>query len=408
MNTFPIFVAVAGVTAPALAGNLDNVENLRSLVTELQGEVAQLKAESNGSWISNQRAADYRSLVQDVLADADTRASLDGHAHGIEISGQVQVRFTDNGDFEEGGVAGDDTNGNFSNPRTRLSFSGDSAGWGYKVGVDLSDDGNYDLRDAHLIMDLGNGMTAKAGQYKAGLLRSERIGSKYTLAADQGVTNQTFNAGFVQGVEVSSAMDNFAWAAGYSTGSDDQVNGPASTDVDGWHVKGAYLVSGSWGQFDRMYSMPGSDEGLMIEGSYSENEDDDSGLENEMMTMAAAYHADGWHASVQFVDLESTTGAGVTTESDGLTFEAGAFVNDEWQAFGRMDEGEIGGTDYGTFTVGANYFVGGGDSAKITVDYSWTTEDNIDDSGATLGGTGFGTSTETDQSVWRVQAQLLF
>ena len=405
MNTLPICFAVA-VTAPALAGNLDNLENLRSLVTELQGEVAQLRAESNGSWISNQRAADYRSLVQDVLADADTRSSLDGHDGGINISGHMQVRFTDNGDFEEGEVADDDTNANFSNPRTRLAFSGDSAGWGYNVSVDLSD-ANYDLRDAYITMDLGNGMTAKTGQFKSGLLRSERLGSKWTLAADQSVTNATFNQGFSQGIEVSSAGDQVAWAAGYATGGDDQTAGPASTDVDGWYVRGAYLVSGSWGQFNKMYSMPGSDEGLMVEASYAENENEDTNLDNEQMAIAAAYHNDGWHASVQWVDLESDA-AGVVTESDALTFEAGCFLNDEWQAFARMDEGELGGTEYGTTTIGANYFVGGGDSAKITVDYSWTTEDDIDDSGATLGGTGFGTSTEDDQTVWRVQAQLLF
>jgi hypothetical protein len=409
MNTLPICFAVA-VTAPALAGNLDNVENLRSLVTELQGEVAQLRAESNGSWISNQRAADYRSLVQDVLADADTRSSLDGHDGGINISGQLQVRFTDNGDYTDGTG---DTKANFSNRRTRLSFKGDSAGWGYKVGVNLSDGGNYDLRDAYITMDLGNGMTAKTGQFKSGLLRSERVGSKWTLAADQSVTNATFNQGFSQGLEVSNAGDQIAWAAGYTTGTDqdntdDVTAGPANTDADGFYVRGAYLVSGSWGQFKKMYSMPGSDEGLMVEGSYAELETEDGDLENELITMAAAYHNDGWHASVQYVDVESDA-AGTVTESDALTFEAGFFLNDEWQAFARMDEGELGTAEYGTTTVGANYFVGGGDTAKITIDYSWTTEDNIDDvANIGLGGTGFGASDEDDQSVWRVQAQLLF
>ena len=49
------------------------VQNLEAQVNALRAEVADLKGDN---WLNEARAEEVRTLVQDVLADSDTRASL--------------------------------------------------------------------------------------------------------------------------------------------------------------------------------------------------------------------------------------------------------------------------------------------------------------------------------------------
>ncbi|MHC4422317.1 MAG: hypothetical protein ACYS1E_17205, partial [Planctomycetota bacterium] len=67
---------VAQVSGAEDATNGDLIEELRAEVAELRSTVAQMQANQNEDWLTEQRADEIRGLVQDVLADADTRASL--------------------------------------------------------------------------------------------------------------------------------------------------------------------------------------------------------------------------------------------------------------------------------------------------------------------------------------------
>ena len=62
-------------------------------MAELKDTVAELKAASDDDWLTERRAQEIRGLVEDVLADADTRASLlqDGMTAGLG-SGQQPWR----------------------------------------------------------------------------------------------------------------------------------------------------------------------------------------------------------------------------------------------------------------------------------------------------------------------------
>ena len=57
----------------ALRAELDAV---RATNNQLQGEVAKLRNAGDENWLNERRAAEVKSLVKEVLADADTRASL--------------------------------------------------------------------------------------------------------------------------------------------------------------------------------------------------------------------------------------------------------------------------------------------------------------------------------------------
>ncbi|NBX26089.1 MAG: hypothetical protein EBQ99_08595, partial [Planctomycetes bacterium] len=45
-------------------------------IAELKKELAEMKAQSGDKWLTEQRESEIRGIVQDVLADADTRSSL--------------------------------------------------------------------------------------------------------------------------------------------------------------------------------------------------------------------------------------------------------------------------------------------------------------------------------------------
>ncbi|MHC4103126.1 MAG: hypothetical protein ACYSW1_19845, partial [Planctomycetota bacterium] len=112
-----VVAAMIACTATADDGKDAEIEALRFEVSELSGTVAELRAtitdmnaEQEEDWLTEQRANEIRDLVQDVLADADTRASLlqDGMTAGwdkgfflgsadgnwlLKIGGQIQVRY---------------------------------------------------------------------------------------------------------------------------------------------------------------------------------------------------------------------------------------------------------------------------------------------------------------------------
>ena len=151
-------LVLAGLAVPALADDSRDQEiaELRSMVETLKGEVDVLRAEDSDQWLSAQRAEQIRGLVQDVLADADTRANLQGNgatsgyksgffvqsADGnwkLKLNGQLQIRWTFN--HQKNGTAAAGTTGNASDQygftvrRAKLKFSGNviDPSWTYKI-----------------------------------------------------------------------------------------------------------------------------------------------------------------------------------------------------------------------------------------------------------------------------------
>ena len=92
---------------------------------------------SDSNWINDTRADEIRSLVHDVLADADNRASMQGNGSPVTVNvhGFVQTRWQYN-DIKTDGV---DTTHGFDMTRTRLEISGDLYDWGYKVSGQWND-----------------------------------------------------------------------------------------------------------------------------------------------------------------------------------------------------------------------------------------------------------------------------
>jgi len=149
-------VASLTLTSAGFAGSDMNAD-LQTRLEAAEARIAELSADQNQNWLNDERANAVRSLVQDVLADADTRASLQGAggnagwdngftiASGdgnwsLKINGGVWTSWTsvdderDGDDDSSGVIAGDtdddgtDTDGGFDNPDPWMHLSGTIAG----------------------------------------------------------------------------------------------------------------------------------------------------------------------------------------------------------------------------------------------------------------------------------------
>ena len=236
---------IAGASTLALAGSaiagVDAGSDVSRQIAELQAANAALaqkvesleRAASGDQWLTEERAAEIRAIVGDVLADASTRESMQasGMTGGwnkdqggfflasssgdfkLNIKGQVQVRWAmnhrDNGGLTTTTPPKEDSWG-FENRRTKLTFAGFvvDPSWTYEVkpvfNRTTSAGGNLvgSVEDIWLQKDFGNGIAVRAGQFKTPFLREELVSSSSQLAVERSLVNDLFSTKFAQGVQV--------------------------------------------------------------------------------------------------------------------------------------------------------------------------------------------------------------
>ncbi len=433
----------AAICAPA-AG--DEVQQLRATVQALQEQVKQLKASAaDDQWLTEHRASEIRALVHEVLADADTRASLLGSSitagwdNGfkigssdgnflLKIGGQIQVRYVYNHSDESPDLDGDQHRAGFEVRRSKIEFAGHvvDPSWTYKVkGAFDRSDGAFNLEDAVITKKLGGGWSVSVGQFKPPFLREELVSSSKQLAVDRSLVNEERNQDFAQGVTIAYAGDVLRASAMYHDG--------FGSDNTGWHLadtefaltgRAEALLAGSWKQFDDFTSFRGDDFGFMIGAAahYQKGEYGFAGAppaplsgtftagmeETEFMwTVDASVEFGGANLFAAVVGRHLDV---ADADRIGFVLQGGAFIVDDWELFGRYEWYDFdapGVEDLSVVTVGVNKYF-----AKHAL--KWTTDlgYGINRVDPTFGSTGVGwrgDAAEADgQVVFRSQLQLLF
>ena len=267
-----------------LAKGLDEMRRQnRSLETSL----SELQAQNGERWLSEQRAAEIRGIVADVLADAESRASLregsmpvgygsergfyitsaDGNFK-LNLGGQVQVRYAadfyssrDNNLLNANPGAGA-LRGNtapaagswkknasgFEVRRMKLDFFGHvvDPSWQYRVVLiyvqnqnSISTPGGNNnsgsagsstmgMEEAMVIKDLGNGLKLSIGQFKSPFLREEITSSRRQLAVERSLVDQMFSTKFTQGVQATWKSDHWVLDAMINDGGSNANTGAVS------------------------------------------------------------------------------------------------------------------------------------------------------------------------------------
>ncbi len=415
--------------------------DLKAKLDSALARIDQLEAKQNDNWLTEQRADEIRGLVQDVLADADTRASLlaqgvtAGYDHGAVISSadgnwslrtniEMQQRFVWNSQ-DEGAVAGaiDEDRYGFENTRTKFILTGNVVNpqWIYKVEINVGSpsdafqagDHRAGTHDAYLGYKYDDGLTVLFGTMKVPLLREELVESHYQLAVERSALNYIFTGGRADGVALDWMGDQFHVTGMFSDGMNTAQTVWATPDTDfAFTGRVEFLHSGTWDQFSDFTSPAGDEQGIMIGGAihYEESEDDAGLLDVETLVLTADISAEFGGANLYGAYIYRTVDFAGLVDIDqvGFLIQGGVALNDDWEAFARYEFSDfdiIGVEDLSLITFGVTrYFAG--HHAK------WTTDIGIglEEVAFAPAITGLRTDVvgEDSQVVIRSQIQLLF
>lgn len=308
------FSSIAGA-----ADSTTSIDSLRAELNELRSQNDALAARvdaQDSEWLNEERAGEVRSLVQDVLADSQSRTSLQdsgmmaGYKAGkgfylsnqdgsfsLMMSGQLQTRWVMNNSRDEdaqgNNVNGSETSWGFQVRRAKVRFQGNviDPSWTYAIngafeGPDSGFDagnlavlntgnqtngGTFEFQEAYIAKELENGLTLTFGQFKTPWLREELVDSSQQLAVERSVANEFFNQDRAVGIKASYATDSWNIAASYNNGQRTALSQGtrytnfADNPTDwAFSARFEYKLSGDWSDFDSFTSSPGDEEAIMI------------------------------------------------------------------------------------------------------------------------------------------------
>lgn len=457
--------AVAG--EPAQQNVQSELEALKQRVQQQEQQLQELRSQSADSWLSERRKEEVRSLVQDVMADAETRASFqeggltaghngdhffigseDGNFE-MEFMGHVQVRYiyNQNDDPARVGETREDQEG-FQIPRAKFGVYGHiydpALTYGLRLAADAGvdtrspggnanagvDDGDAELEEAFFGYEFAEGWQVKGGQFKGPFLREELVYSAHQLAAERSLVNDIFTIDYTQGLQASYESPMWRAAAmihdgSYAANTDfDAGPGLGSAGVEAEFAlagRAEVLVAGDWEQFEDFQAWSGDSLGVMVgAGADYENA--------EHQTAATPADVLKWtvDASVEVPEMAgfNAFGAlmgrhtdandfGTDVDQYGAVVQAGVFViPDRMDAFGRWEwldtDGQFAGTPdkVNLLTAGTNYYLQG-NNARATLDAVWVMDENIQNFGVTNYNGLLGSQDEDEVAV-RAQFQMLF
>ncbi len=454
MTTAPTRFPTHGVLLAALVAPIAPIAMAASESSDLDREIAALRNEirtlrttmaaANDEWLDERRASEIRALVTDVLADADTRHSLQGSgltagwengfflaspdgAYRLAISGYVQFRWNYN--RLQDPADGVDANAHgFEDRRTYLQFEGNviDRSWTYRVQGNFARGGTgaLGLDDAWIRKSFDNGLYVQVGQMKAPFMRETLVSDTGLLTVDRSLVEGEFGIRRTQGVFAGSANDSFRVMAGYSDGhaGTGGQNSPALTRTTEYAFggRGDVKFGGTWSQFNDMTSFPDEERAAMIgagvlwqRGEFGTPDDE---LQILTWTVDAEISFGGANLFGSFTGRHLDVNGGGNQDQYAAVVQGGVFVGPTVELFARYEwaDTDDASDDLSIVTAGANWYVAR-NRIKLSADLGYGIDGVSPVMGdGFLGGGGGGASWRADapgedgQFVVRTQAQIAF
>ena len=402
-------LTLTGVSYAAVEGNNDTATQ----ISELKAELAALKSNQGEQWLTEQRADQIRGVVQDVLADSNTRSSFQqaggataGYNNGffissadgnysLKINALEQVRFVWNNTYQN---TKDQNSWGFENRRTQAFFSGNvvDPSWKYLVGMAYdaqndpynADAGNFNLYYAMVTKSFGDGFSVSVGQMNVPFtVESNLFNAGSTQMGDYSIFEYMFGAGQQVGAMAKLEKDAFRVSGGWynivQTDSSGTVgNSWDNNDNQSIAVAGRaeYKVAGTWDQFSKESSFKGEEFGLLIGGGViwqNGRNDNSAGVYDSNplgLTADAQAKFGGFNLIGQFLWQDGYPGTDASSSVWGFNVQGGAFITEDLEVFGAWayaDTAGDGATDssFGTtnyLQTGANWYFAK-NSIKATV-----------------------------------------
>lgn len=446
MNKYAISAAAAivlsagTVHADADLPQTDVVSQLQSEVAKLRAELDVVKAQSSQEWITEARAEEMRNIVYDVLADADTRASLlqDGTTSGydggffinspdgkfsLKLGGQLQVRYIYNNRSEGTGSIDEDEFG-FQVRRAKLTGKGHigdpKIGFGFSLAGDRGEDNAF-FEDYYMNYKFDNGVMIQAGRWKQPYARENLMSSGKQMAVERSLVLETFNVDRSEGVMLSYEADQWKVAGSFNDGIDGDNTDFHADSVDfGLTGRFDYMAMGNWKQMDDFTSWSGEEQALFFGAAvhYQQGESDSAAEDMDvlMFTGDVLFENNGLSlfGAVYYSGIDTPA---IDVDNWGFEAQIAYNIDDTWEPFFRYElimlDDDIAGIaedNINLITVGLNWYQKK-HNAKFTIDLVYAF-DHIDDDAAGLTmfdpSAGLGLIDDDGQFAVRAQYQLAF
>ena len=291
--------------------------------------------------------------------DDDDGAEMKYRAVRVEMKGsQGSVRYAVSADFK--GLLGsstetvlnlvDSTDDGIDNPTINE--------------YDIEIPGTVSLKDAKVMWDVSDNMTATFGRFKEPVLHTGIHSSSRRLfveRTDNGGAYDDRNAGLM----LNGSFGDLQWWAAMQEGDD----GAGAMDDTQTTIRAVYNVMGSaFGKYQGAYGYEGTNLSIGV----ASIEDDATGL--EAMALEAGYVSDGWSVYADMVDEDGANSPTSLTVS--------RLMNTEYEIAVRMEEDDDV-SDTSHMTAGINWYYGGdGHNLKWQLNYTDTSSDDAAEEGS--------------------------
>jgi len=432
-------LTLTGVSYAGSAEGTNTNDDMAQRLAAAEAKIAAMEAANSQTWLTEQRASEIKGLVQDVLADADTRASLlqsgatSGYDNGMILGSAdgnwllrtnflMQQRFIWNRQDGVSDFGGDDYRYGFENTRSKFILSGHVVNpqWFYLVDINVgSNEDRTGVGDAYLGYDYGGGWKVMMGAMKAPFMREELVDAQYQLAVERSILNYNFTTGYADGIAVDYRGDQMHFTGmfsdGFSTGETPWVVGPPTHAEWALTARGEFKISGNWDQFKDFTSQRGGETGILL-GAAAHWEKGESGTasnETEYLFLTGDISVElggiNLYGALVWTDVDPNISGIGSANPWGFIVQGGFYLTDDWELFGRFewqDYDTPNADDLEVITVGVNkYFAG--HNAKWTTDVGYGFNSVV--APANITGWRSDVPGETDgQIVLRTQWQILF
>ena len=385
-------LTLTGVSYAAVEGNNDTATQ----ISELKAEIAALKGNQGEQWLTEQRADQIRGVVQDVLADSNTRSSFQqaggataGYNNGffissadgnysLKINALEQVRFVWNNTYQD---TKDQNSWGFENRRTQAFFSGNGVdpSWKYLVGMAYdaqndpynADAGNFNLYYAMVTKSFGDGFSVSVGQMNVPFtVESNLFNAGSTQMGDYSIFEYMFGAGQQVGAMAKLEKDAFRVSGGWYNIVQTDSSGTVGQSWDNDNnqsiaiaSRAEYKVAGTWDQFSKESSFKGEEFGLLIGGGViwqngrAQNTSSTYDANPLGLTADAQAKFGGFNLIGQFLWQDGYPGTDSSSSVWGFNVQGGAFVTEDLEVFGAWAYADTAGDGGGTGSFGTTNYL---------------------------------------------------
>jgi len=398
--------ATTAAADPGVAVDVDpRLGAMQRELDELQQQVRAVRDQQANGWLDGRRAEEVRSLIREVLSDADTRASMlsqdvagyydsgfvlrGGDTFLLKVNSYIHFRYLNNNTPG----ADDDEEGGFQSRDVALLFSGyiGSPRITYLLMPSSKrSDGTGQFEYAYFGYAIDDTWSLLAGQFKAPLQREWLVSGKLQAMLERSYVNSLFSSLYVQGVQATRldgdtrlllAVHDGTWSWGTDFADD-------RTDY-ALGVRGEWKAAGDWKQFSDTLGWSG-DHGVLIGVGYEFDRGETGGgtdtADLHKFTADIGVEGDGWNlfasCSTRRIDANGSPGI-LQADQWGALIQGGVFIiPDKVDVYARYEWVDADGVAFKPstgvttatdndvaqlVTVGTNYFLRGHDT-KLTLD----------------------------------------